>query len=185
MTLRNKHIRCTHKRNRKQHAEAVKAADCKRKAAQRAMAGSGAPGIANVIATVICPKRRERTADLFTETRSHFAQHGLKVRRLEGFDWERGTYRSTLGGTMARKSEILMKYMHKVWIPAQIAALKKDPREEHKVGAPDSGRVAAVTLVLYRPVMIAEECGRTPLARVGQDFCQVYPLLHPAIVLDP
>ena len=114
-----------------------------------------------------------------------FAQHGLKVRRLEGFDWERGTYRSTLGGTMARKSEILMKYMHKVWIPAQIAALKKDPREEHKVGAPDSGRVAAVTLVLYRPVMIAEECGRTPLARVGQDFCQVYPLLHPAIVLDP
>ena len=56
-----------------------------------------------------------------------FAQHGLKVRRLEGFDWERGTYRSTLGGTMARKSEILMKYMHKVWIPAQIAALKKDP----------------------------------------------------------
>ena len=39
------------------------------------------------------------------------------------------------GGTMARKSEILMKYMHKVWIPAQIAALKKDPRMAGALGS--------------------------------------------------
>lgn len=81
-------------------------------------------GPTDVKVFIICPIRREREQQLYTNTRADFISKGFRfstVSRLQGYDLQRAMYSNVKG------KGILMKFFDEKFLPQATRLFEKDP----------------------------------------------------------